>query len=61
MWFECLHCEHILPLYEMDSESARFSPDDEWICADCAWDLLYGRDLEIYDEDYDPEDEEEER
>lgn len=38
MWFECVMCEHILPIYEVDPESAIWSPLDELVCFDCAWD-----------------------
>ena len=39
MWFECSCCEQILPLYFIDSDSAKYEPMEDWICFDCAWDM----------------------
>ena len=40
MWFQCCYCEMILPLYEIDPISAKYTPMDDWICLDCADDLM---------------------
>lgn len=65
MWFQCIYCEMILPLYEVDPVSAKYIPMKDWICGECAWDLSqehcdYPDDDPCYPEEFDLEDEEEE-